>query len=37
MQRVIATDPADDDALWVTEVWDRQAVGVSGPGSDGDA
>jgi quinol monooxygenase YgiN len=22
---VIATDPADADALWVTEVWDSQA------------
>jgi quinol monooxygenase YgiN len=21
---VIATDPADPDALWITEVWDRQ-------------
>ena len=22
---VIATDPADSDALWITEVWDSQA------------
>lgn len=22
---VIATDPADPDALWITEVWDSQA------------
>ncbi len=22
---VIATDPADADALWITEVWDNQA------------
>jgi quinol monooxygenase YgiN len=22
---VIATDPADDNALWITEVWDSQA------------
>ncbi len=22
---VIARDPADDDALWITEVWDTQA------------
>jgi len=22
---VIAQDPADDDALWITEVWDSQA------------
>ena len=22
---VIARDPADDDALWITEVWDSQA------------
>lgn len=22
---VVATDPADPDALWVTEVWDSQA------------
>ena len=22
---VVATDPADGDALWVTEVWDSQA------------
>ena len=22
---VIARDPADDDALWITEVWDGQA------------
>jgi quinol monooxygenase YgiN len=22
---VIATDPADPDALWITEVWDTQA------------
>ena len=23
---VIARDPADDDALWITEVWDSQAT-----------
>jgi quinol monooxygenase YgiN len=22
---VIATDPADDDAIWITEVWDNEA------------
>ena len=22
---IIATDPADPDALWITEVWDNQA------------
>ena len=22
---VVATDPADQDALWITEVWDNQA------------
>lgn len=22
---VVATDPADPDALWITEVWDNQA------------
>ena len=22
---IVATDPADPDALWVTEVWDNQA------------
>ena len=22
---VVATDPADSDALWITEVWDSQA------------
>jgi len=22
---VVATDPSDDDALWITEVWDSQA------------
>jgi quinol monooxygenase YgiN len=22
---VVATDPADADALWITEVWDSQA------------
>jgi quinol monooxygenase YgiN len=22
---VIATDPGDDDALWITEVWDTRA------------
>ena len=26
---IVATDPADADALWVTEVWDSQASHMS--------